>query len=174
MNKIVSVHPIFPPRKMFLLVVFIYYVCYRILSSAFLFKAQCLNKETSNHTTPAGIPFQRTSHMQTACQGDGQIYLVKSTLLLHCGRRCRSYLLSQPQYVDTGPTNPSVCVCVCVCLCQFMAVDVVYIHTFLHVRIIRCWSYGGLRKASLKNHTELMNHRNGNKANPPAKTSKTC
>ena len=48
---------------MFLLVVFIYYVCYRILSSAFLFKAQCLNKETSNHTTPAGIPFQRTSHI---------------------------------------------------------------------------------------------------------------
>ena len=63
MNKIVSVHPTFPPRKMLLLVVFIYYICYRILSSACLFKAQCLNKETSNHTTPAGIPFQRTSHI---------------------------------------------------------------------------------------------------------------
>ena len=69
MNKIVSVHPILPSRKMFLLVVFIYYVCYRILSSVFLFMAQCLNKETSNHTTPAGIPFQRTSLLYTmSCQ----------------------------------------------------------------------------------------------------------
>ena len=85
MNKIVSVHPIFPPRKMFLLVVFIYYVCYRILSSAFLFKAQCLNKETSNHTTPAGIPFQRTSHISRVPNQNGASLLYIMLEIYHSG-----------------------------------------------------------------------------------------
>ena len=61
MNKIVSVLPIFPPRKMILLVVFVYCFSYQILCTVYLFTAQCLHKTTSKHTTPGGIPFQRMS-----------------------------------------------------------------------------------------------------------------
>ena len=63
MNKIVSVYPIFPPKKMILFVVFVYCLSYQILCTVYLFTAQCLHKTTSKHTTPGGILFGRMSHI---------------------------------------------------------------------------------------------------------------
>ena len=120
MKKIMSVHLIFPPRKMLLFVVFVYCVSYQILCTTCLFTAQCLHKTTSKHTTPVGIPFQGTSHV---CM---------------CMCMCLCVCVCVCVYVHVH-TRVHVCLCACMCMC----VDVWMFRKICKV-FLKCFSFGAL------------------------------